>query len=203
MGSDGAELSYYGCTLSIPPGALDEDTEICLEILNTDLPELVVSPILKLEPSNLTFNCPVTVTLPVVISPSQTTPEAEWPQVTLMCCRYKAWNEVYSTQLSYEDLKFQCSHFSAYCYILNEDGKKTTMKRLACLLHKGLLKENQCEVTISICDDLAHVIKVSNIFAPNTALFNKGICGQWGWSECKFVQIFTWFQVLLGISTCK
>ena len=162
MGSGGAELSYYGCTVSIPPGALDEDTEICLEILNTDLPELVVSPLLKLEPSNLTFNCPVTVTLPVVVSPSHAKPEDEWPELTLMCYANGEWSKLHSTKFTLGDLRmFECDHFSAYCWTIDENGNKKSVKRLACLLYKGAHQENHSEVTVTICDDLPHVIEVN------------------------------------------
>ena len=159
VGSDGAELSYYGCTVSIPPGALDEDTEICLEILNTNLPEMVVSPVLKLEPSNLTFHCTVTVTLPVFISPST---ESHQPQLTLMCCTHGEWSKLKSTKLKLGDPRaFKCTHFSAYCWITDEDGIFRSLKRLACLMYKGAPKENQSEVTVAICDDLKHVIEVN------------------------------------------
>ena len=165
VGSNGAKLSYYGCTVNIPPNALEEETEICLEILNNEIPEGVVSPLLKLEPSDLNFNYPVTVTLPLVISPSHETPEFECPQVTLMCCRHGEWSEVQSTKLSYHaDLSFQCTRFSAYCYILGEGGKKISLKRLACFLHKSVRKENQ--LIVSLCDDLTNVVKVNVIFLP-------------------------------------
>ena len=163
MGSDGAELSYYGCTVNIPPSALEEETEICLAILNTDLPKGLVSPLLRLEPSDLNFNCPVTVTLPLVISPSHETPESECPQVTLMCCRHGEWSEVQSTKLSYHDhLSFQCSHFSDYCYVCDEESGKI-VKRLACHLYKRIPMGKYLEVVVSICDDLQCVIEVNMI----------------------------------------
>ena len=158
VGSNGAELSYYGCTVSIPPDALDEDTEICLEILNTNLPEMVVSPVLKLEPSNLTFNCTVTVTLPVFISPST---ESHQPQLTLMCCTHGEWSKLKSTKLKLGDPRaFESRHFSAYCWIEDKTGNGKWVKRLACLLYKGVPAGERTELTFYICDDLPHVTEV-------------------------------------------
>ena len=163
VGSHGAKLSYYGCTVNIPHSALEEEIEICLEILNNELPKGLVSPLLRLEPSDLNFNCPVTVTLPLVISPSHETPESECPQVTLMCRRHGEWSKVQSTTLShYDELSFQCSHFSDHCYFYEGDSNKT-VKRVACYLYKRIPKGNYLEVIVSICDDLQCVIEVNMI----------------------------------------
>ena len=172
MGSDGAELSYYGCTVSIPAGALEEDTEIAisLEVLNTDLSELVVSPVLKLEPSNLTFKRPVKVTLPLVVSPSPAVPEAEWPELTVMCYAEGKWSKVHTAKFTFGNSRsFECTHFSAYCFTIDENGQRKAVKRLACLLYKerGPVQQGDpTEVTVAICDDLQGVIEVNILKLP-------------------------------------
>ena len=158
VGSDGAELSYYGCTVSIPNGALEEDTEISLEIISTDLN--VVSPVLKLEPSNLNFKCPVKVNLPVVVYPCRTIPEAEWPELILMCRENGKWSNIKSTMFNFTDLTFECNHFSVYYWKIGSNGKGKWMKRLACFLYKGV-QQKRAMMAVSICDDLPDVIKVS------------------------------------------
>ena len=165
MGSDGAELSFYGCTVSIPSGALEEDTEISLEFISTDVvfpANLhVASPVLKLEPSNLNFIRPVTVNLPVVVCPHHTIPEAEWPELTLMCCENGKWSKIQSTKFKYIDLTFKCDHFSVYTWTYDANGVKTLVKMLACLLYKGVPRGNKADVTVSVCDNLPHVIEVN------------------------------------------
>ena len=163
MGSHGAKLRCYGCTVTIPSGALEEDTEISLKIISTDLhvPELVVSPVLKLEPSNLHFKYPVTVNLPVVVFPCPTILEVEWPELTLMCCENGTWSKRQSAKFTSGGSRFECNHFSAYCMVADKKNKKKWMKRLACLLYKGVPDETQIKLTVSICDDLEGVIKVN------------------------------------------
>lgn len=158
VGSDGAELFYYGCTVSIPSGALEEDTKISLEFISTDL-HGVVSPVLQLEPSNLNFNRPVTVNLPVVVYPHHTIPEVEWPKLILMCCENGKWSEIQSTK--FNDLTFKCNHFSPYCWTVGADGVGKWVKRLACFLYKGVPKENKAKVEVSICDNLPNVVEVN------------------------------------------
>ena len=177
VGSDGAELSYYGCTVSIPQNALEEETEISLEILNTDFPGLAVSPVLKLEPSNLRFHFPVTVTLPLVICPSHPTlSEPQSPELILMCCTNGKWSKLQSTKFRFGDLRsFECRHFSAYCWIYDKDGTKIGLKkRLACCLFKGLPNVNESEVNVCICDDLPHVIEVHIPHIPMLLLIQIG-----------------------------
>ena len=159
VGSDGAELSYYGCTVSIPPGALEVDTEISLEFISTDLH--VVSPVLKLEPSNLNFNHPVTVNLPVVVCPCDTIPEAEWPELTLMRGENGKWSKMQSTKFSFTDFTFECNDSAAYCWVIDKNDVKKLVKRLACFLYKGVSLKKQAMLTIFICDDLPHVVKVN------------------------------------------
>ena len=159
VGSEGAELFYYGCTVSIPPGALEEDTEISLEFISTDLH--VISPVLQLEPSNLDFIRPVTVNLPVVVCPHHTIPEAEWPELILMCYENGKWSKIQSTKFDFIDLTFECNHFSAYCWTVDADGERKWVKMLTCLLYKGVLKENKAKVEVSICDNLPNVIEVN------------------------------------------
>ena len=161
VGSDAAELPFYGCTVSVPPGALEEDTEISLEFIRTDL--RVISPVLQLEPSNLNFNRPLTVNLPVVVCPHHTIPEAEWPELILMCCKNGKWSEIQSTKFKFKDLTFECSHFSAYCWTFGADGESKWVKMLTCLLYKGVPKENKAKVEVSICDNLPNVIEVNII----------------------------------------
>ena len=166
VGSDGAELFYYGCTVSIPSGALEEDTEISLEFISTDLHVVspddlhVVSPILKLEPSNVIFHHPVTVDLPVVVYPSPTIPEAEWPELVLMCYENGKWSYKQSTKFKFRDLKFECNHFSRYYFAINRNRKRKFVKRLACLLYQGAPQGNQAEVMVCICEELPPVVKV-------------------------------------------
>ena len=164
VGPDGAELTYYGCTVSIPKGALAEETEITLSlgIAKPDVPGLVVSPILRLDPSKVEFAQDVTVCLPLVVSPIPGLAESNWPEVALMCCTAEAgWHEVSKTRLGYGGFSFQCSHFSAYCCKLDRNGNEKTVKRLACFLHKGKPNGNHFVVAASICDDLEDVIEVS------------------------------------------
>ena len=131
-----------------------------MEIVSTDLPELVVSPVLKLGPCNVKFNYPVTIILPLVLSPDPATPESECPELTLMRCRDGEWCKLESTKLSYEDVQFECNQFSAYCWTTDEDGNKKYVKRLTCLLYKGVPEGQQVELTVIICDDLPHIVKV-------------------------------------------
>ena len=167
VGSDGARISFYGCTVSIPHGALEEDTEISLEFISSDLRVVfpadlhVVSPVLKLEPSNLYFNCPVKVNLPVVVYPLRTIPEAEWPELILMCCENGKWTKIQSTKFKFRDLEFECHHFTDFCWTYDANGKKKWVKMLSCLLYKGVPRENRAKVKVSICDDLPHIIKVN------------------------------------------
>ena len=159
VGSDGAELFYYGCTVSIPSGALEEATEISLEFISSNLQ--VVSPVLKLEPQNLNFIHPVTVSLPVAVYPSPTIPEAEWPELILMQCHENGkWSYKQSTKFKFRDLKFECNHFSSYCLMIDASCKKWERK-LACSLYESVPKGQQAEVTVSICDGLALVCGVS------------------------------------------
>ena len=167
VGIAGAELSFHGCTVSIPSGALEEDTEISLEFISTDLRVVfpadlhVVSPVLKLGPSNLYFNRSVTVNLPVVVYPLRTIPEAEWPELILMCCENGKWTKIQSTKFKFRDLKFECEHFSSFCWTYDANGKKKLVKMLACLLYKGVPRENRAKVEVSICDNLPDAIKVN------------------------------------------
>ena len=163
VGPDGADLTYYGCTVSIPKGALAEETEITLNLdtAKPDVPGLVVSPVLRLEPSKVEFAQDVTVCLPLAVSAIPGLAESDWPQATLMCCTQAGWHTVEKTRLSYDEFSFHCSHFSAYCYVLDENDNKKVVKRLACFLHKGKPTENHnFEVATSICDDVPHVIEV-------------------------------------------
>ena len=45
--------------------------------------------------------------------------------------------------------------------VADKKNKKKWMKRLACLLYKGVPDETQIKLTVSICDDLEGVIKVN------------------------------------------
>ena len=106
------------------------------------------------------FNYPVTITLPLVLSPDPATPESEWPELTLMRCRDGEWCKLQSTKLGYEDFQFECSQFSAYCWIEDKTGNGKWVKRLACLLYKGVPAGERTELTFYICDDLPHVTEV-------------------------------------------
>lgn len=160
VGRDGAELSYYGCKVSIPPDALEQDTEICLDIRNASLPDMVVSSILRCEPTNLEFKCPVMITLPLNVSPVVSVPRSQWPELTLMCCRNGKWSKVESRKFSYEGMNFECTHFSLYCWTTDAFGQEKYTKNLACFLCKGEFGIEGLDALVAICDNVPDVVEV-------------------------------------------
>lgn len=64
--SAGGVLMLASLTLDVPGDAVDEDTEVSVEAIDEELPELfeAFTPVFRFEPAGLEFNTPVTVRIP-------------------------------------------------------------------------------------------------------------------------------------------
>ena len=150
VGAEGKCLSFCGCVVDIPPGALSCETSICLSIEQVDPPGgICVTPILHCEPDGLKFNQDIEVTLPLNGRPYEPVEKANLPELELMVrgSTEERWCCDRVQKLSFSGMSYSCRHFSWFAWSWTLEGfvtGKFWLKNISCSLFE---RKDGCQTT--------------------------------------------------------
>ena len=158
VGVEGSCLSFCGCVVDIPPGALSCETSICLSIVQVDPPDgICVTPILHCEPDGLKFNRDIEVTLPLNGGPYEPVDEANVPELELMVrgSNEERWCCDRVQKLNSSGMCFNCRHFSLFAWSWTPWGfltGKFWYKRISCSLFEMKDGSQTTSLKLAICE---------------------------------------------------
>ena len=157
VGEEGKCLSFCGCTVNVPPGALSTETSICLSIVQVAPPDGIrVTPILHCEPDGLQFNREVTIMLPLNGSPVNVVDQAELPELELMVrgSTEERWHSAEFQKLNISGMYHSCSHFTYFSWIWKSTGilSGKWYRCVFCSLFEEIDKTQTTTLRVVVCE---------------------------------------------------
>ena len=157
VGVEGRCLSFCGCTVDIPAGALSTETNISLSIVQVALPDGIrVTSILHCEPDGLLFNREVTIVLPLNGRPFNIKSQADVPKLQLMVrgSIKERWHSAKSQKLKFPGMSHSCKHFSIFFWSWKPTRLFSGMwyRCVFCSLFEKIDKSQTTTLRVVVCE---------------------------------------------------